>query len=29
MVRSEKTGSYIFREEIILKDKVKDFLSKK
>lgn len=29
MVKSEKTGSYVFREEIILKDKVKDFLSKK
>jgi hypothetical protein len=29
MVRSEKTGSYTFREEILNKDKVKDFLQKK
>jgi hypothetical protein len=29
MVKSEKTGSYIFREEIVNKDAVKDFLAKK
>jgi len=29
MVKSEKTGSYTFREEIINKDKVKDFFAKK
>tara|TARA_B110000444_G_scaffold132958_1_gene124941 strand:+ start:3185 stop:3340 length:156 start_codon:yes stop_codon:yes gene_type:complete len=29
MVRSEKTGSYTFREEILNKDKVKDFLQNK
>jgi hypothetical protein len=29
MVRSEKTGSYTFREEILNKDKVKDFFQKK
>ena len=29
MVRSEKAGSYTFREEILNKDKVKDFLQKK
>ncbi|MDB2653002.1 DUF4295 domain-containing protein [Flavobacteriales bacterium] len=29
MVRSEKTGSYVFREEILNKDNVKDFLAKK
>jgi hypothetical protein len=29
MVRSEKTGSYLFREEILNKDNVKDFLAKK
>tara|TARA_B100000900_G_scaffold411031_1_gene429943 strand:+ start:333 stop:488 length:156 start_codon:yes stop_codon:yes gene_type:complete len=29
MVKSEKTGSYVFREEIVSKDKVKDFLAKK
>ncbi len=28
MVRSEKTGSYTFREEILNKDKVKDFFQK-
>ena len=27
MVRSEKTGSYVFREEILNKDNVKDFLA--
>jgi hypothetical protein len=29
MVKSEKTGSYLFREEILNKDNVKDFLAKK
>ena len=29
MVKSEKTGSYSFREEIVNKDKVKDFFAKK
>tara|TARA_B100000768_G_scaffold175296_1_gene186555 strand:- start:1716 stop:1871 length:156 start_codon:yes stop_codon:yes gene_type:complete len=29
MVKSEKTGSYVFREEILNKDNVKDFLAKK
>ena len=29
MVKSEKTGSYIFREEIVTKDKVKEFFAKK
>ena len=29
MVRSEKTGSYVFREEILNKDNVNDFLAKK
>ena len=29
MVKSEKTGSYTFREEILNKDKVKDFFAKK
>ncbi|MAC85657.1 MAG: DUF4295 domain-containing protein [Flavobacteriales bacterium] len=29
MVRSEKTGSYVFREEILNKDNVKAFLAKK
>lgn len=28
MVKSEKTGSYAFREEVIPKDKVKEFLAK-
>lgn len=28
MVKSEKSGAYIFKEEIVPKDKVKDFLSK-
>tara|TARA_Y100000589_G_scaffold118113_1_gene112257 strand:+ start:881 stop:1036 length:156 start_codon:yes stop_codon:yes gene_type:complete len=29
MMKSEKTGSYSFREEIVNKDKVKDFFAKK
>ena len=29
MVKSEKTGSYSFREEIVNNDKVKDFFAKK
>ena len=29
MVRSEKTGSYVFSEEILNKDNVKAFLAKK
>ena len=29
MVKSEKTGSYTFREEIVNKEKVKDFFAKK
>ena len=29
MVKSEKSGSYLFREEIVNKDKVKDFFAKK
>ena len=29
MVKSEKSGSYTFREEIVNKDKVKDFFAKK
>lgn len=29
MVRSDKTGAYIYKEEIIAKDKVNDFFSKK
>lgn len=28
MVKSPKTGAYIFKEEIIAKDKVKEFLAK-
>ncbi|MEY4111058.1 MAG: hypothetical protein RLZZ46_1413 [Bacteroidota bacterium] len=28
MVKSPKTGSYIFREEIVHNDHIKDFLSK-
>lgn len=28
MVRSEKTGAYIFKEEMLPKDQVKDYLSK-
>lgn len=29
MVKSEKTGSYSFREEIVNKDNVKDFFANK
>ena len=29
MVKFEKSGSYTFREEIVNKDKVKDFFAKK
>ncbi len=29
MVKSEKTGSYIFKEEIVANDKVNDFFAKK
>jgi hypothetical protein len=29
MVKSDKTGSYNFREEIVHNDKVKDFFAKK
>ncbi len=29
MVKSEKSGSYSFREEVLNKDKVKDFFAKK
>lgn len=29
MVKSQKTGSYSFREEIVNKDNVKDFFAKK
>ena len=29
MVKSEKTGSYSFREEIVNKDNVKDFFAQK
>lgn len=29
MVKSEKTGSYTFREEMVNKDGLKDFLAKK
>ena len=28
MVKSEKSGSYIFKEEIVENDKVKDFFAK-
>ncbi|MGB0999114.1 MAG: DUF4295 domain-containing protein [Flavobacteriales bacterium] len=28
MVKSEKTGSYVFKEEMMLKDQVKDFMKK-
>lgn len=28
MVRSEKTGAYTFKEEIVPNDKVKDFFAK-
>jgi hypothetical protein len=29
MVKSEKTGSYIFKEEIVHNDHIKDFFNKK
>lgn len=29
MVRSEKTGAYSFKENIVANDQVKDFLAKK
>ena len=29
MVKSPKTGAYIFKEEIVLNEKVKDFFDKK
>lgn len=29
MVRSEKSGAYTFKEEIVLNDKVKEILEKK
>ena len=29
MVRSEKTGAYNFKEEMVQNDKVKDFFAKK
>jgi hypothetical protein len=29
MVKSDKSGSYTFREEIVHNDKVKDFFNKK
>ncbi|MBM3420164.1 MAG: DUF4295 domain-containing protein [Bacteroidetes bacterium] len=29
MVKSEKTGAYIFREEIVHNDHIKDFFEKK
>ena len=29
MVKSDKTGSYTFKEEIVHNDKVKDFFTKK
>jgi hypothetical protein len=29
MVKSEKTGAYVFQEEIIASEEVKDFLAKK
>ena len=28
MVRSPKTGAYVFQEEMVLNDKVKDFFAK-
>lgn len=28
-VRSEKTGAYVFREEVLPKDAVKEYLAKK
>ena len=29
MVKSPKTGAYVFKEEMILNDQVKDYLAKK
>ena len=29
MVKSEKSGAYVFKEEIVENDKVKDFFAKK
>lgn len=29
MVKSEKTGAYVFNEEMVLTDHVKDFFAKK
>lgn len=29
MIKSEKSGAYSFKEEVVPNDKVKDFLSKK
>ncbi len=28
MIKSEKTGSYVFKEEVVHKDHVKDFFTK-
>ena len=28
MVKSEKSGSYVFKDEVVSKEKVKDFLAK-
>jgi hypothetical protein len=27
MVKSEKTGAYVFKEEVVLKEHIKDFLT--
>jgi len=29
MVRNPKTGAYVFKEEIVTNDKIKDFFAKK
>lgn len=29
MVKSEKTGAYVFKEDIVVNEKVKDFFEKK
>lgn len=29
MVKSDKTGAYVFKEEIVTNDQVKDFFAKK
>lgn len=29
MVKSEKTGAYTFKEEVVLNDQIKDFFAKK